>query len=48
MDEYNFDIPERMDLMVHQQCRPDDGEARSEDTVDMVAVCQTASCVTRI
>ena len=48
VEDYNFDIPEGMDLMVHQQCCPDDGEARSEDTVDMVPVCQTVSCVTRI
>ena len=48
MEDYNFDIPEGMDLMVHKRCRPDDGEAQSEDTVDMVPICQTMSCVTRI
>ena len=48
VEDYNFDIPEGMDLMVHKRCRPDDGEARSEDTVDMVPICQTVSCVTRI
>ena len=48
VEDYYFDVPEGMDSMVHKRCRPDDGEARSVDTVDMVPMCQTVSCVTRI
>ena len=42
---YNFDVPEGMELMTYTRCRPDGGEARIINTVDM---CQTVSCVTRI
>ena len=49
VEDYNFDIPEGMDLMVHHRSRSsDDSETRRDDTVDMVPVCQTVSCVTRV
>ena len=34
--------------MAYIRRHPDGGEARSVDTVDMVPMCQTVSCVTRI
>ena len=48
VEDYNFDVPEGMELMAYNQRRPDGGEARSVDTVDMVPMCTTVSCVTRI
>ena len=49
VEDYNFDIPEGMDLMVNHRSRSsDDSETRRDDTVDMVPVCQMVSCVTRI
>ena len=48
VEDYNCDIPEGMDMMIHHRCRPEDCEARGADTVDMVPVCQTVSCVMRI
>ena len=46
VDDYNCDVPEGMELMTYNRCRPDCGEARSVGTVDMVPMCQTVSCVT--
>ena len=49
MEDYYFDVPEGMDLMVHHRSQSlDDSETRRDDTLDMVTVCQTVSCVTRI
>ena len=48
VEDYNFDVPEGMELMIYNRRRPDGGEARSVDTVDMVPMWQTVSCVTRI
>ena len=48
MEDYNFDVLEGMEFMAYNRCRPDGGEARSVDTVDMVPMCRTVSCVTRI
>ena len=48
VEDYNFDVPEGMKLMAYNQRRPDGGEARSVDKVDMVPMCRTVSCVTRI
>ena len=42
VEDYNFDIPEGMDFMAHHRGRSFD------DTVDMVPMCQTVSCVKRI
>ena len=48
VEDYNFDVPEGMDLMVHRRSRiPDGSEAQQDDHTDMVPVCQTVSCVTR-
>ena len=44
-DMYDSEV---MELLVYKRCRPEDGEARSVDTVDMVPMCQTVSCVMRI
>ena len=40
-EDDNFDATERMDLMICTRSRPDGGETRGVDTVDMVYVCQT-------
>ena len=49
VEDYNFDVPEGMDLMVHHRSRSsDDSGTRRDDTVDMVPVCHMVSCVTRI
>ena len=48
VEDYNFDVIEGMELMVYNRCRPDGGEARIGDTVDMFPMCQTVSCVTQI
>ena len=48
MEDYNFDVLEGMDLMVHSQSRLRDGsEAQQDDHTDMVPVCRMVSCVTR-
>ena len=48
MEDYNFDVPDGMELMAYNRRHPDGGEARSVDTVDMVPMCRTVSCVTCI
>ena len=48
VEDYDFDVPEGIELMTYNQRRPDGGEARSVDTVDMVPMCRIVSCVTRI
>ena len=49
VEDYNFDVPEGMDVMVHHRSRSsDDSGTRRDDTVYMVPVCQMVSCVTRI
>ena len=45
-DDYNFDVPEGMELMTYTRSRPDGGETRGVDTVDMVSMCRTVSWVT--
>ena len=48
VEDYNFDVPEGMDLMVHRQRRtPDGSDAQRDDQTDMAPMCQTVSCVTR-
>ena len=46
LEDYNFDVPEGMELMVYNRRRPDGGEARNVDTVDMVPMCRTVAGVT--
>ena len=48
VEDFNFDVPEGMELMTYTRRRPDGGEARIVNTVDIVPMCQTVSCVTRI
>ena len=48
MEDYNFDVPEGMDLMVHRRNRiPDSSDAQQDGQMDVALVCQTVSCVTR-
>ena len=48
VEDYNYDVPEGMDLMVHHRSQISDGsETQRDDQTDMVPVCQTVSCVTR-
>ena len=48
VEDYNFDVPEGMDLMVHSQSRLRDGsKAQQDDHTDMIPVCQMVSCVKR-
>ena len=42
-EDDNFDAPEGMDLITYTHSRPDSGETRGADTVDMVYMCQTGS-----
>ena len=48
MEDYNFDVLEGMELMTYTRRRPDGSETRVVNTVDMVPMCRTVSCVTRI
>ena len=48
VEDYNFDVPEGMELMACNRRRPYGGEARTVDTVAMVPMCRTVSCVTCI
>ena len=48
MEDYNFDVPEGMELMTYTRRCPDNGETRGVNTVDMVPMCRTVSCVTRL
>ena len=45
-EDYNFDVPEGMELMTYTRSRLDGGETRGVDTVDMVSLCRTVSWVT--
>ena len=45
-EDYNFDVPEGMYLMVYNRRCPDGGEARNVDTVDMVPMCRTVAGIT--
>ena len=48
VEDYYYDVPEGMDLMVHRRIRiPDGSDAQRDDQTDMVPVCQTVSCVKR-
>ena len=42
MEQYNFDVPEGMELMVHERCRGPYGSEMLEDEVTgLTHVCQT-------
>ena len=48
MEDYNFDVPEGMDLMVHRHRRdPDNSDIQQNWQTGMTPVCQTMSCVTQ-
>ena len=48
VEDYYFDVPEGMDLMVHRHRRdPDNSDIRQNWQTGMTPVCQTMSCVTR-
>ena len=47
-EDYNFDVPEGIYLMTYTRSRPDGGETRGVNTVDMVPMCRTVSCVTHV
>ena len=48
VEDYNFDVPEGMDLMVHRQSWiPDGSDAQRDDHTDMAPMYHTVSCVTR-
>ena len=48
VEYYNFDVPEGMELMAYNRRRPDDGEARSVDTVDMAPMCHVSRALNRM
>ena len=48
MEDYNFDVPEGMDLMVHRHSRdPVSSDVQQDCQTDVAPVCQTVSYVTR-
>ena len=48
VEDYNFDVQEGMDLMVHRHRRdPDSSDVRQNWQTNVTPVCQTMSCVTR-
>ena len=47
VEDYNFDVPEGMELMTYNRRLPDDGDARGVNAVDMVPMCRTVSGVAR-
>ena len=48
VEDYNFDVPEGMDLMVHRNRRdPDNSDIQQNWKTGMTPVCQAMSCVTR-
>ena len=47
-EDYNFDVPEGMELMTYTRSRPDGSETRGVNMVDMVPMCRTVSCVTHM
>ena len=47
VEDYNFDVPEGMEWMTYTRRRPDGGDTRGVNAVDMVPMCRTVSGVTR-
>ena len=45
VEDYNFDVPEGMELMTYNRCLPDGLDARGVNAVDMVPMCRTVSGV---
>ena len=47
VEDYNFDVPEGMDLMVHERCRgPYGSDIREDRQTGLTHVCQTSLCDT--
>ena len=45
VEDYNFNVPEGMDLMVHRHSRdPDSLDVQQDCQTDVAPVCQTVSC----
>ena len=47
VEDYNFDVPEGMELLTYTRHRPDDGNTREVNAVNMVPMCRTVSGITR-
>ena len=48
MEDYNFDVPEGMDLVVHHRRRgPDGSDSREDRQTGLTQVCRTSLCDTR-
>ena len=48
VEDYNFDVPEEMDLMVHERRRgPYSSDIREDQQTGLNQVCQTSLCDTR-
>ena len=47
VEDYNFDVPEGMELMVYNRRRQDGDKSRNVDTVDMVPMCRTVAGIMR-
>ena len=47
VEDYNFDVPEGMELITYTRHRPDGGNTRGVNVVDMIPMCRTVSGVTR-
>ena len=47
VEDYNFDVPEGMELMTYTQRRPDGGDTRGVNAVDMVPMCRVQRGVNR-
>ena len=48
VEDYNFDVPEGLDLVVHSRSRtPDSLDAQQDSQTNVAPVYQTVSCVTR-
>ena len=48
VEDYGFDVPERMDLVVHRHSRiPESSDVRQDCQMDVAPVCQTVSYATK-
>ena len=47
VEDYNFDVPDGMELMTYTRRRLDGGDTRGVNAVDMVPMCRTVLGVTR-
>ena len=47
VEDYNFDVPEGMELMTYTRHRPDEGSTRGVNVLHMVPMCRTVSGVMR-